>query len=133
VREKPRQFFKDNPSIFSVEIDHGDFIARYGEIVPDKNLTKGSFVMKGQVIGIVADLPNVRFGTHDMLHFEMFSKLATGPLTPEQPSKNKFSRRSDLMDPTDFLNRTRQITFDLCNKPRKYRIYPHEKILQSGL
>jgi hypothetical protein len=37
-----------------------------------------------------------------MLHFEMFDGTATGPLTVK--GAGSFSRRSDLQDPTEFLD-----------------------------
>jgi murein DD-endopeptidase MepM/ murein hydrolase activator NlpD len=86
---------------WAIVIEHGGFIVRYGEC---KNklttgLSVGSSVKKGQKIGEVGKLQGLNVS---MIHFEMFSGNATGPLT--DGSRKPFSRRADLMDPTPFLD-----------------------------
>ncbi len=83
---------------YAVEIDHGDFQALYGEIIPLEGIVKGKHVNKGQLIGHVAYMPKNK----SMLHFEMYSGDATGPFTIKY--KKPYWRRSDLINPTQFLN-----------------------------
>jgi len=51
--------------------------------------------------GYVVKMPGYK---RTMLHFEMYSKKATGPLTNKQ--NPPYKRRSDLIDPTQFLNKS---------------------------
>ena len=93
----------------ALEIDHGDFVIRYGEIKPDCTLRKGEQVKAGQVIARVGLLVGIQVPSA-MLHLEMYDGSASGPLTaPESVSARRadgvsFLRRADLMDPTPFLN-----------------------------
>ncbi|MBK7848110.1 MAG: M23 family metallopeptidase [Zoogloea sp.] len=93
----------------ALEIDHGDFVIRYGEIKPDCTLRKGERVKAGQVIARVGLLVGIQVPSA-MLHLEMYDGSASGPLTaPESVSARRadgvpFLRRADLMDPTPFLN-----------------------------
>lgn len=87
----------------AITIDHGDFIARYGE-TRNFSQTSGS-VFQGQQI---ADVSNTTYyPAQPMLHFEMYSKSANGPLTVPPPGKlinNRGTRRrADLIDPTSYL------------------------------
>lgn len=85
---------------FAVEIDHCDFIARYGEISGVvKGLKKGSKVKAGQVIAYVGYLKQLNMS---MLHLELYSGKSKGALTDD---KNKpYLRRADLIDPTPILD-----------------------------
>ena len=61
-------------------------------------------VTQGQTIGLIAQLINPNpSGTnpHPMLHFELYSGSGNGPLTT---AAVPYKRRSDLVNPTDFLN-----------------------------
>jgi murein DD-endopeptidase MepM/ murein hydrolase activator NlpD len=92
---KPYRFYKNSDAI---EINHGDFIARYAEINAVSGLKENQLVTKGQLLGYISDLGlNV-----SMLHFEMYSGTSTGPLTNK--SNPPYKRRNDLIDPTNFLN-----------------------------
>ncbi len=97
----------------ALEIDHGDFVIRYGEIKPDCTLRKGEQVKAGQVIARVGLLVGVQVPSA-MLHLEMYDGSGSGPLTaPESASARSaagvpFLRRSDLIDPTPFLNEWRK-------------------------
>ncbi len=84
---------------FALEIQHRDFIARYCEIklTTPKNVCVGNYVKAGQTIGYVSKLFSL-----SMLHFELYSGEADGKLT--QRSENPFKRRTDLVDPTPFLD-----------------------------
>ena len=90
-------------------MDHGDFIARYGEIQSDSPVRRGDRVRPGQRIARVGHLVGIRVPS-DMLHLELYRGNASGPLTVRDPSAAKrrdgvsFQRRSDLMDPTPLLS-----------------------------
>ena len=86
------------------EIQHtGGFIARYGEIASDnlKPLKLGPTVKAGQLIGYIKKV-NAESVKSPMLHFELYTGKASGPLTVVK-SGNKFQRRSDLINPTKYL------------------------------
>lgn len=97
---------------FAVEVDHGSFIARYGELAPEAGafVAVGSRVTKGQQLGRVGVLiksNGKRLGVPSMmLHLEMFDKTSTGPLTAGASTSARhtngalFYRRRDLIDPT---------------------------------
>ncbi len=85
-------------SVYAIEVQHKFFTVRYGEVDKKSILVKaGESVEKGQPLAKVG-----KIGQGSMLHFEMYSGAATGPLTikPKLP----FNRRSDLMDPAPFLD-----------------------------
>lgn len=87
---------------YALEVDHGTFVARYGEIkkdVADKFET-GESVAQGQLLGYVGDLINIRAS---MLHLEIYTGAATGALTDR--SNKPYQRRSDLTDPTPYVDR----------------------------
>ncbi len=86
-------------------IEHtGGFIVRYGEIASNsiKPLKLKKEVVAGQLIGYIKKV-NSKKVTSAMLHFELFSGKAQGPLTVKTTTKNKYGRRSDLMNPTTYL------------------------------
>ncbi|WP_238193526.1 SH3 domain-containing protein [Methylobacterium frigidaeris] len=96
VVQPPRTFY-DNT--IALEVNHGNYIARYGEMshtVPGLNRA-GVAIRKGQTIGFVGRLSS----GNSMLHLELYSGSAVGPLTVR---RRPFNRRSDLLDPTDFLD-----------------------------
>jgi murein DD-endopeptidase MepM/ murein hydrolase activator NlpD len=80
----------------AIDVQHGLFIVRYGEIKKGFR-PKSRTVKKGDVLGEVG-----KVGRGNMLHFEMFAGTATGPLTIK--NKPPWNRRSDLIDPTPFLD-----------------------------
>ena len=92
---------------YALEIDHGTFLARYGEIQGNALVQKGDQVTAGQPIARVGKLGSI---TQSMLHFELYDKSAQGALTVtnSQTKTNAngipFMRRRDLIDPTDKLN-----------------------------
>jgi murein DD-endopeptidase MepM/ murein hydrolase activator NlpD len=98
---------------FALEIDHGSFLARYGEIQSKTEVTAGGGVHAGQKIASVGRLVGIQTSS-DMLHLELYDKSASGPLTVASDSgsamKNgvPFMRRKDLIDPTLNLNRWRE-------------------------
>lgn len=93
-------FFYDNTD--AIEITHAKHIIRYGEVKKGGSLVKaGDRVKKGQVIGYVGKLTTKGIPSM-MLHLEMYSNPSnTGTLT----GSSVFKRRSDLVDPTLFLDK----------------------------
>lgn len=92
-------YFYDGTYALEVRHDSG-YEVRYGEIrqrVP-RGITAGARVSQGQVIAYIGFLVELK---RSMLHFEMYEGGRTGPLTQ---SGNIYQRRSDLVDPTPFLN-----------------------------
>jgi murein DD-endopeptidase MepM/ murein hydrolase activator NlpD len=98
---------------FALEIDHGAFLARYGEIQSKTEVSAGATVKAGQKIASVGHLIGIQVPS-DMLHFELYDKSLSGPLTVASDSgsamKNgvPFMRRKDLIDPTLQLNQWRE-------------------------
>src|SRR6185436_9463337 len=95
--------------VFALDVDHGDFIARYGEIRTDCPLKAGDRVQAGAPIAQVGKMKTV---DQAMLHFELYDKSASGPLTEQNQERSKkrrsdgvpFFRRMDLIDPTLLLD-----------------------------
>jgi murein DD-endopeptidase MepM/ murein hydrolase activator NlpD len=91
---------------FAMEIDHGAFLARYGEIQQTTFVHQGDHVTAGQPIAKVGNLIGI---TNSMLHFELYDKSATGPLTVKNNQTARtatnvpYMRRKDLIDPTEKL------------------------------
>lgn len=84
----------------ALEVDHGDFVVRYGEILnAATGINKKVQVTRGQVIAYVGKLQGL---ANSMLHFEMYSGKGVGPLTNK--SNKPYQRRSDLLDPTPYLD-----------------------------
>jgi soluble lytic murein transglycosylase-like protein len=104
VRRGPYDFYSGTSAL---EVKHRNgMVLRYGEIskiVPA--LTKvDAAVSQGQVIAHVGRLNS----GESMLHLEMYKDTATGPLTQAGGGEfSQFMRRSDLVDPTSFLDSTK--------------------------
>jgi len=105
VRAKPYLFYHSTDAL---EIDHGTFVARYGEIKQGSALLQvGDHVSAGQEIAKVGKLDNMHIS---MLHLELYDKSVAGSLTVKnnQTKRNAkglpFWRRGDLMDPSANLN-----------------------------
>jgi murein DD-endopeptidase MepM/ murein hydrolase activator NlpD len=92
---------------FALEIDHGAFLARYGEIQQSAFVSAGDHVNAGQRIARVGNLIGI---TNSMLHLELYDKSAHGQLTVSAAESKysadgkPFMRRKDLIDPTAKLN-----------------------------
>ena len=56
-----------------MEIDHGSFLARYGEIQKSTFVQQGDQVTAGQPIARVGNLIGI---TNSMLHLELYDKSA---------------------------------------------------------
>lgn len=86
---------------YAIEVDHGTFLARYGEIKKDvaENFVEGDCVTGGQLLGYIGDLGlNI-----SMLHLEIYTGAEEGLLTDR--SNSPYQRRADLTDPTPFIDR----------------------------
>jgi murein DD-endopeptidase MepM/ murein hydrolase activator NlpD len=82
----------------AIEVQHTFFIVRYAEILkPAPGIGVGTHVTQGAVIGYVGKMYR-----DSMLHFEMYDGSGSGPLTVR--SNKPYQRRSDLMDPTPYLD-----------------------------
>ena len=93
-----------------LEVDHGEFLARYGEIQKTTTVKQGDRIHAGEQIAKVGHLIGIQVPS-DMLHLELYDKTASGPLTITDANRSKkrsdgipFMRRSDLIDPTSRLN-----------------------------
>ncbi|MDB5105347.1 MAG: Membrane protein [Fibrobacteres bacterium] len=84
-----------------VAVDHGPFTVRYGEIKSDMphGIKVGAKVSKGQIIGHVGQLENIK---QSMLHFELYDNSAKGELS--DLGNPPYFRRKDNIDPESFLN-----------------------------
>jgi murein DD-endopeptidase MepM/ murein hydrolase activator NlpD len=86
---------------YAIEVQHPLFIVRYCEISgAAPGVQSGTTVGQGQVIAYVG-----RMHVDSMLHFEMYGGSGAGPLT--QRNNLPYQRRSDLMDPTPYLDQWR--------------------------
>jgi murein DD-endopeptidase MepM/ murein hydrolase activator NlpD len=92
---------------YALEVDHGAFLARYGEIQESAFVHQGDNVTAGQPIAKVGNLIGI---TNSMLHLELYDKSAQGQLTVKNNQTAKtaagvpYMRRRDLIDPTAKLN-----------------------------
>ena len=117
---------------FALNIDHDNVLIRYGELLPAyaankalnilTDIVKDAKVKKGQLIGYVGKL----ISGSSMLHFEAYSNVAVGNLTDRSKSGGAYKRRSDLLDPTNMLNKARG---SLPNKVAAL----DDKLLQSAI
>jgi murein DD-endopeptidase MepM/ murein hydrolase activator NlpD len=95
---------------YALEIDHGTFLARYGEVQGNTLVQQGDQVNAGQPIARVGKLGSI---TQSMLHLELYDKSEKGALTVKNAKTKKtdggipFMRRKDLIDPTEKLNEWR--------------------------
>ncbi|MBS0368137.1 MAG: M23 family metallopeptidase [Proteobacteria bacterium] len=107
VVRDPYAFYAETEAL---EIDHGDFLIRYGEIQPGSPLRKGERVTAGQFIAKVGHLVGVSVPSA-MLHLEMYAGTASGRLTVGEDESARradgipFLRRADLIDPTPYLDK----------------------------
>lgn len=96
--------------VYAIEVKHsGGFVARYGEILGKAaaGVRKGASVKPGQTVGYIG---KVNSGCcSPMLHFELYSGKAKGALS--QLRSRPFQRRSDLLDPTDYLSKWEKARF----------------------
>lgn len=89
---------------YAIEIDHGNFIARYGEIDKRKAnifVRAGDQVKRGEQIGVVGRLVGIMVPSN-MLHLEMYASTSDSPLTVK--GNPPYQRRPDLIDPTPSID-----------------------------
>ena len=75
VTQGPYHFYL---GAYALEIDHGSFLARYGEIQMQTVVQAGDKVKGGQQIARVGQLNGY---PQSMLHLELYDKTGSGPLT----------------------------------------------------
>ncbi len=94
---------------YALEVHHADGkVIRYGEILGKAapGVGMNSSVNPDQTVGYIG---KVNSGCCEpMLHFEMYSGTASGPLTQ---SGTKFVRRKDLLDPSAYLTDWEKLKF----------------------
>jgi murein DD-endopeptidase MepM/ murein hydrolase activator NlpD len=93
----------------ALEVHHpGVGVVRYGEISPLAlvDLKPGDHVRMGDVIAHVGRLDG---SGYSMLHFELYSGKASGPLTVIESAP--YERRSDLENPSSFVDELHKLTF----------------------
>lgn len=96
---------------WAIEVDHGDFIARYGEVAPlgpkAAKALEGKQVSRGEQIGEIGQLiqPSGKKYKHTMLHLELYSTSRSPKTDPLTITRAPYQRRSDLVDPTPTLDK----------------------------
>ena len=95
---------------FALEVDHGEFLARYGEIQKTTTVKEGDRVHAGEQIAKVGDLIGIEVPAICCIS-SCTTRAASGPLTITDANRSKnrsdgipFMRRMDLVDPTSRLN-----------------------------
>lgn len=89
----------------AIEINHGSYIVRYGEVDSRSlHVTRGDRVKRGQNIGQVGRLIGLK---ESMLHLEIYSSVEDPTLPGKQLTRRDrppYFRRSDLIDPTGSID-----------------------------
>ena len=89
----------------AIEVDHGSFIARYGELQGGSVQVRiDSRIDRGQKLGEVGKLKGLDFS---MLHLEFYGTAESPSLEGRgltQKSNPPFQRRNDLIDPTPSID-----------------------------
>jgi len=103
-----REFYLNTNQII---VKHKNFIARYGEVRPNgkgivSDLKVGSKVKKGQHIGYVGKLVFESGTVMHMLHLELYTSAISGSTLTVKANK-PYQRRSDLINPTEILNKAK--------------------------
>lgn len=90
---------------YAIEVKHsGGFVVRYGEITGSSPTRLNQAVSTGQTVGYMGKTTCCT----PMLHFELFSGKASGPLSG---GSTKYQRRSDLLNPTSYLQQWQANSF----------------------
>lgn len=98
IIQGPYMFYQGTYAI-EVKYESG-YVVRYGEVTGKKadDIRAGAVVKRGQTVGYIG---TVNSGCCEpMLHFEMYTGKKTGALTTRT---NRYQRRSDLMNPSQYL------------------------------
>ncbi len=106
VLARPYDFYLGTDAL---EVHHPHVgVVRYGEISPLRlvDLRPGDHVKMGDVIAHVGRQDTTGFC---MLHFELYSGRASGPLT--EVWNPPYERRSDLLNPSSFVDELHRLTF----------------------
>ncbi|RZA01513.1 MAG: M23 family metallopeptidase, partial [Proteobacteria bacterium] len=89
---------------YAIEVKHsGGFVVRYGEITGSSPTKLNQSVSTGQTVGYMGKTTCCT----PMLHFELYSGKASGPLA----GGGKYQRRSDLINPTSYLKQWQANSF----------------------
>jgi len=89
---------------YAIELKHsGGFVVRYGEIGSKVAVGQGRSVAAGQTVGYMAKTTCCK----PMLHFELYSGAKSGSLS----GGGVYQRRSDLMNPTNYLKKWQEDAF----------------------
>lgn len=91
---------------YALEVRHsGGFVVRYGEMTGYKapGVKVNATVKMGQKIGKMGKVNSNC--CRPMLHFELYSGSGRGSLSRKGASGGRFKRRSDLMNPTSYLEK----------------------------
>jgi murein DD-endopeptidase MepM/ murein hydrolase activator NlpD len=87
---------------YAIEVDHGNFIARYGEVDKRKSnifVSAGDDVKRGDKIGVVGRLVGITVPSNILpWKFILQPTILKSPLTVK--GNPPFQRRADLVDPT---------------------------------
>lgn len=95
----------------AIEVDHGTFIARYGEVAPmsksERDKLIGKQVKRGELLAKVGQLiqPSGKKYKDTMLHLEMYSSTQSPVKAPLTNKSSPFMRRADLIDPTPTIDK----------------------------
>lgn len=98
IRKVSEKFYKN---VGAIEIIHRTCIGRYCEITPVKGIDIGTEIKQGQLIGHVAKIDGIE---KSMLHFELYDNQNDKTALTILP-KPPYNRRSDLLDPTEYLDK----------------------------
>jgi murein DD-endopeptidase MepM/ murein hydrolase activator NlpD len=95
----------------AIEVDHGTFIARYGEVASmsksERDALIGKQVKRGDVLAKVGQLiqPSGNKYKDTMLHLEMYGSTQSPLKAPLTNKSSPFMRRADLVDPTPTIDK----------------------------
>lgn len=96
---------------YAIEVDHGSFIVRYGEVAPlsknERDALIGKQVKRGELLGKVGQLiqPSGKKYKDTMLHLEMYGSTQSPKEVPLTNKSSPFMRRADLVDPTPTIDK----------------------------
>jgi murein DD-endopeptidase MepM/ murein hydrolase activator NlpD len=92
---------------FAIEVDHGAFIARYGEVDRHKAnifVENGQQVKRGDPLGKIGHLVGISVPSN-MLHLELYGTTESPKKTDlTQKESSPYQRRADLFDPTPSID-----------------------------